>query len=81
VLLYPNPLSNYFSLEYFSENEDVFNILIKTDNGQELYNQNHNINKGKNIINISSETFKQGTYLVVIENNVSIKVIKKIIKN
>jgi hypothetical protein len=81
IILYPNPLSNYFSLEYFSENEDVFNILIKTDNGQELYNQNHNINKGKNIINISSETFKQGTYLVVIENNVSIKVIKKIIKN
>jgi hypothetical protein len=81
IILYPNPSSDHFSLEYFSDNEDEFNILIESDNGQEVYHQNHVISKGENIIHISSASFSSGLYIVVIENNFGEKVTKKIIKN
>ena len=77
IILYPNPTTEHFSLEYFSENEDEFNILIESDNGQEVYNQNHVISKGENIIHISSDSFSPGLYIVVIENKLSEKVTKK----
>jgi hypothetical protein len=81
ILLYPNPTSDHFSLEYISESEDEFNVIIESDNGKEVYNQRHHINKGENILHISSEEFASGLYIVVIENNNGLKVTKKVIKD
>lgn len=81
IIIYPNPISDYFYLEYFSENEDEFNIIIESYNGQVVYQQNYLITKGENIINISSETFLEGLYIVVVANNFGTIVTKKFVKN
>ena len=81
IIIYPNPISDYFYLEYFSENVDEFNIIIESYNGQVVYQQNYLITKGENIINISSETFLEGLYIVVVVNNFGTIVTKKFVKN
>jgi hypothetical protein len=81
IILYPNPISKYLHLEYFSEFDDEFNIIIESYNGQEVYHNNWVITKGENNINISSENFIEGLYIVVIGNNFGTIVTKKIVKN
>jgi len=81
IIIYPNPSSDHFSLEYFAENEDEFTIMIESDNGQEVYHQSHVIVQGENIFHISSADFADGLYFVVIENTQGLKVTKKIIKD
>ncbi len=80
IKLYPNPTSDHFSLEYISESDDEFNVIIESDNGKEVYNKRHQILKGENFLNISSDEFASGLYIVVIENNNGLKVTKKVVK-
>jgi len=81
VVLYPNPSSDNFTLEYFSENNDELTIIIESDQGLEMYYQKFNVTKGNNHIHIFTESLMQGLYLVLIENASGVKLSKKIVKN
>lgn len=78
--IYPNPSNDYVYVEYPSFKNDKLAVSVVSSEGSVMYNQNHHVSTGNNTIYISTETLSKGLYLVNIENEVGVKVSKKIFK-
>ena len=81
VEIYPNPSIDNFTLEYYSEYDDELSIIIDSDLGHEVYFQKYKVTKGINLIQIYTESFMPGLYLMLIESTSGSNLSKKLLKN
>jgi len=62
--LYPNPVQDKFNLEIQLTEYSNVNINIVNSFGQNVYQTQTKFNKGNNVLNINSEQFEYGVYLI-----------------
>lgn len=80
IAIYPNPVSDYASIELESASNDMATINVYDLSGRKVFVSNRGVDKGINKINVDFSPLKTGTYVVQIfigENVYSDKFIVK----
>jgi len=79
---YPNPFTSNLKLELNAEQSELVNLRISNDAGQIVLNKNISVQKGNNVIVLSSEiaSLKPGVFIVEI-NTTNQKFVEKVVKH
>jgi hypothetical protein len=77
---YPNIFSDFINAEFTTEVESNVMIEIYATNGALLYKQNIQSDKGSNKININTENFEKGYYLISISIENGENQVRKVLK-
>ncbi len=81
IKVYPNPFINDFNISMYLNIEKEVKVSLFNTTGQRLHNENYNVNKGFNNININNTTsLASGIFVLVIEGdqiNYRTKILKK----
>ena len=77
---YPNIFSDFINAEFTTEVESNVMIEIYATNGALLYKQNIQSDKGSNKININTENFEKGYYLISISIENGETQVRKVLK-
>lgn len=66
--LYPNPVNDRFNIDIDLKESANVDISIVNSLGQNVYQSNTSINKGKNTISINSGNLEHGVYFIIISS-------------
>ncbi len=77
--LYPNPASDYLTINLSLNVESMYNIKLINVYGEQVYSYDTKLNLGENTINIDTRKILNGIYNVIIDNGTNIKMEKVII--
>jgi hypothetical protein len=69
LTLYPNPTSNNFNIQWNSLSNERVQIRITDIAGKVIYSNAHTVNEGMNLIEIDSQTWSSGYYMVELNVN------------
>lgn len=78
--VYPNPFNGYLFMDYESATDREITVSILDLMGRTQHSSIHQVLKGKNTLEISSENLAPASYLVKVENGEEVK-IHKVIKS
>lgn len=79
VLIYPNPAVDNFTISHFSDENAVIHLNLISEIGQVKFQNEYNVNKGINNINISAGNLPKGLYFVELLGESGLKLQKKIL--
>jgi minor extracellular serine protease Vpr len=79
-MIYPNPNSGCFRIDYISDINEQISISVSDLTGRNIYTQNWNITKGSNSEKIDFSEVSDGIYFVKIISKKGISVFKTIIR-
>ena len=79
---YPNPFTSNLKLELNADQSEVINLRISNNAGQVVLNKNISVQKGNNVIVLSSEiaSLKPGVFIVEV-NTTNQKFVEKVVKH
>lgn len=77
--VYPNPTTDYLNVSLTAKQAGKFNITLTSTNGQRVYSEGRNIEKGKSTFRINVSNKSTGIYLLNITNDKGEVVLRKTI--
>ncbi len=76
VNLFPNPASDFISLELNNSQKDIQQIQILNKEGKEVYTEKYNSQEGVNNLSINIDKLSSGIYFIKIINRIENQIIK-----
>ena len=77
--VYPNPTEGSTFLNFFSEKNEAAQIRVVNLTGKMVFQENVNVSRGKNQINLDFGQLTEGLYIMVIESNSDQRGVTKVI--
>ncbi len=68
---YPNPVADYLNIDFSSEKSFVATLSVYDLSGKLVLKSSQNINMGKNTLKVNISTLNSGTYLIVVNDNLT----------
>ncbi|OFY27410.1 MAG: hypothetical protein A2275_10190 [Bacteroidetes bacterium RIFOXYA12_FULL_35_11] len=78
--VYPNPVKENVNLSFINANSSVATVKIINAAGQLIAENNYNLTKGSNLININTAGFKAGVYFIQLISENGTVVTKRMVK-
>ena len=67
--VYPNPVTNNFTVSFSTPKTGVATLLIRSTNGQTVYRKSLSVIKGNNSVSISGQQLSTGMYYITVTND------------
>jgi hypothetical protein len=77
---YPNVFNDFINAEFTTENESNVTIEMHATNGALLFKQTIQSDKGSNKVNINTENFEKGYYLISVSTENGETQVRKVLK-
>jgi hypothetical protein len=68
LIIYPNPTENWFSVQLFSETEDIADLYLINSVGKVVMEKHDNLIEGQNYFQIKRNQLPAGIYFLQIKS-------------